>query len=414
MGDASSRCVDNRDSNQSEKRLAQELGDSVSQKFITLSGLSDTFNEELERPPASARERIPYIDQLKSNSERLQSSLLPLLEQQLDTISTLLNPSVLRKDPLETLQLISELQFQLDDTLQKIRSVLSNTHPKGHRAPDKANDKHLEECKQYRTHGLHRRIREGLLSDVTSFCHASYRLIMNLGFTTLRDRDPSTPTNKITLSSTSRIKVSLQSVSGWLTGSEWDTVLDEWRSYMDDGMMDSLLDDAIEQARSIAKSAAETQPMSEPLIESKPQIGELWIPIMKLSRLFFAKLIRSGLERKSIRRYTDMNSYQLHRLNELALQVCAAIHNLNSWANVSGGLTEDSKNRFIQGIKSLVTLFQTSLLDILLYVIPGIPDADYLQAWLVTWNTQLVESTHNIIKFAENTNSASRLFPYLF
>ncbi|KAH9442564.1 hypothetical protein Pst134EA_031925 [Puccinia striiformis f. sp. tritici] len=88
---------------------------------------------------------------------------------------------------------------------------------------------------------------------------------MNLGFTTIRDRDPSTPTNQITLSSTSRIKVSLQSVSGWLTGSEWDTVLDEWRSYMDDGMMDSLLDDAIEQARSIAKSAAETQPMSEPL-----------------------------------------------------------------------------------------------------------------------------------------------------
>jgi hypothetical protein len=52
------------------------------------------------------------------------------------------------------------------------------------------------------------------------------------------------------------------------------------------------------------------------------------IPIIKLSRLFFRKLARDGLNKKPLKSFTDMNSHQLKTLSESAAYISGNLHGI--------------------------------------------------------------------------------------
>ncbi|POW04041.1 hypothetical protein PSTT_10696 [Puccinia striiformis] len=142
------------------------------------------------------------------------------------------------------------------------------------------------------------------------------------------------------------------------------------------------------------------------------QLAKLVIPIFKLSRIFFKKLSKRGLNNERLPVFTEMCSNQIECLVKCAAEVSDDLLQLTvhlDFANRDRGVVTSLE--FIELATTLKARFESPLLLVVLYIIPFIPDNEslnvqnYYRNWCLTWNNQMSLAIHNFECAAKSLNS---------
>jgi hypothetical protein len=142
--------------------------------------------------------------------------------------------------------------------------------------------------------------------------------------------------------------------------------------------------------------------------EATQRLAESVVPILKVSRLFFRKLVRTVLNRTPSKAFTDMNSLQLNTLNKASRSIddhlCSLIHILKDVKKIE---KYDTADALAQSIKKITDHFNSTILLLILYVIPLIPNLndpssqEHFQTWSSHWHHLFLSATHNCLRAAD-------------
>ncbi|KAI7946948.1 hypothetical protein MJO29_011475 [Puccinia striiformis f. sp. tritici] len=156
--DSSDDCCHGLDPHPLESEIQQHWpqGDLVIQGFERLA--SKCFEESdtsLSPDSTGVTLSIDSVNFKNALLTRLGSSILPLLRQQLTTLSDLFKSSDFLNQPGPKLNLILEIQPSLEHNLDQIHSTIYTLYPeKLEEVPSQTNDQHEERAKIFRLHGL--------------------------------------------------------------------------------------------------------------------------------------------------------------------------------------------------------------------------------------------------------------------
>ncbi|KAH9473504.1 hypothetical protein Pst134EA_000583 [Puccinia striiformis f. sp. tritici] len=200
----------------------------------------------------------------------------------------------------------------------------------------------------------------------------------------------------------------IQSTIDRLKASDFDMVKYHWK--LDIINMGSLLEDII---RNLDPSTAENRERPQKHVRDPViQLAKLVIPIFKLSRIFFKKLSKRGLNNERLPVFTEMCSNQIECLVKCAAEVSDDLLQLTvhlDFANRDRGVVTSLE--FIELATTLKARFESPLLLVVLYIIPFIPDNEslnvqnYYRNWCLTWNNQMSLAIHNFECAAKSLNS---------
>ncbi|WAQ85716.1 hypothetical protein PtA15_6A345 [Puccinia triticina] len=381
----------------------RHLGDWLIEGFLNISRKIHQTNW---KSPLAASSTLS-VDQ--DNSElkeviydRIHSSLLPLLQHQITTLSLLL--AGLSKEPESGLKQMLAIQPEIDYNLTQIKAALDVVCPRGLSSLNQADDQQLKQFKTYRLVELREMLWLLAAVYICSALDEASRHIGRMGFST-----SSRPQNR--LSSTYR-KATPDALD-WigftikhLRGSELDVAENRWRYAV--LSIDKELDNLICLVNPTAHSTNQGFPLArEPVI----LLAKSAIPIIKLSKLFFTKLSRAGMNRKLVSSSTDMNSIQLGCLCKSAEKVSEDLPKLLtllSEADVLDGAAAnfDNSQNIIRLAATVASHFETPVqlaVDYLVPLVPetgGLPNKNYYKDWLLTWKIQSILAIHNFIQRA--------------
>ncbi|KAA1092705.1 hypothetical protein PGT21_011759 [Puccinia graminis f. sp. tritici] len=378
------------------------------QADLAIQGFRRLLEDVESRPTSSPRDRS-IIHPLCSKKElltELGSSLLPLLKQQVASLTQALeDPDMLRQDPGPTLELILEIQPKLAQNWDQIIRTMNHIMPLEGPQPDPAIDQNLKEFKPYRLRNLATSIRGDLKMQLQYFLSSSRLVIEEIELT--RDhRATSIGCDSYELDN------SIDSALEWSKVSELDLLNGCWEGALlqtNAGLKDLLFIVHLNY-----------RPISRPIA----QLAKSFIPLLKLTKLFFNKLLRLGLTIKAdVQSYTEMSTAQLllfeRSAQAIARSISASVGRLiepevEDRAQISQELIHQISQELIHQLKSLSPLFQSVLLLLNLYIIPLVPNNKLssaqipFKAWLVTWYTLFFKATNNAINaansFAPNLN----------
>ncbi|KAH9468106.1 hypothetical protein MJO28_006553 [Puccinia striiformis f. sp. tritici] len=403
-------------------------------------------NDRLKKSP-SIEKSEPY-DRLtwQSGLNLLQYSLLPILSQQIETLSRLLEPLDLRRDnTTRKLESILELQVEIDHTMCQITEFVAVICPRPPGVPDRTDDNQLQNLKGSRFQGLLFKIKF-LNHDICALFIHSSQLIQELKLSPKRYRRQTRKFNhrgRVT-QFTELIKESIELITRWLKHSEFHHVQDEWdievggideklakltklinptitkpveeeeesgegtgeeegrEGHVDEGdVEDSDDEDSVDGE----EDQLEIEDLSDPAIE----LARSAMPIIKLSRLFFKKLSRIGNYKFSGEQFTEMSSNQLGRLERSAGDISSLITKLNDkMVEVDVNDQFHTVTILTRTVEDLHPIFDSCILLIILYVVPlmKISPQDHhsssqsdidLKTWLGEWNNLFLTSTQNFI-----------------
>ncbi|KAI9624299.1 hypothetical protein KEM48_009041 [Puccinia striiformis f. sp. tritici PST-130] len=99
-----------------------------------------------EVTPALSTEKVDSNEALLN---KLFSELLPLLARQLNTLSLLLNPEDIRRDPGSKLTRLSELQLAIDHSMTRVAYSMALICPRPLHTFDRVDDHKLERFKSF-------------------------------------------------------------------------------------------------------------------------------------------------------------------------------------------------------------------------------------------------------------------------
>ncbi|KAH9452185.1 hypothetical protein Pst134EB_016141 [Puccinia striiformis f. sp. tritici] len=355
--------------------------DSVVEAF---QGLIDKCMEEDTYNSAANSTLVQHeglvIDQIDLKSDllfQLHSSYLPQLRHQITTLSESLEPSDLLENPQSKFNFISEIQSDLDRTLDQIFSATRVICRLPMELPTiRINDHHLKFFKTYRLYKL------------------QYALTMSFS-------DAITYTREQLLSAACESRFMIEEAMICANGSEFDMVQLEWQNEKR-GIHESLqkLSSMIKPSNLAAEE--ENRSKRKPLSESAIQLARSVVPIMKLSRLFFDKMSKQGMNQKKLPLSTTMCSDQLITISELAQHIDSQISTiLESLGDADTYHEPDISKKLTEAVQQIETHFDAGIILILLHFVPIIPDTDgfpvqnYYKDWLATWNTQLSIAVNN-------------------
>ncbi|KAI9599781.1 hypothetical protein KEM48_002775 [Puccinia striiformis f. sp. tritici PST-130] len=393
----------------SEQRMTKQLqqqGDSIVSGF---QKLSETCNAMGIFMPAEEAPPIHETNFKRDLVVQLKSTLLPELRRHIVTLTELLKPESLLKEPGTKLKLISETQIELDRTLDQMFSAIGVLCPGVHQVSFTGiNDQHLNELKHYRLYGLHKE----LTIDFPQVSGTS--LTLSAGDSTLDGDDSSSLIHQLTLS-TGDFTFDGDDSSSLIHQLPLSTRNSTFKSHDDvDSTRDYILDDVSHCHVSIDSMinwlegsefdiSTPTIHLSKPIIE----LARILIPVIKLLRLLFDKLSERGMNRKRLPLYTTMNSDQLDSIGKMAEQVGDILQRLKDIFVESSpqpdGLTAQM---LTQDVQSLEYLINNPLFLVLVYFLPIVPDTDgfptqnYLKAWLASWKTLFTIAKNNFVHAA--------------
>ncbi|KAH9441274.1 hypothetical protein MJO28_015748 [Puccinia striiformis f. sp. tritici] len=386
-------------SNEARMRLHQRQGDSVIKAFKILiskynpSGAQDPFDRRVESDP------LEQVEEKEGSLHQLRFDFLPLLDDQIVSLLRSLDLTRLRKEPMLALELISDIQSELDQTLDSIQYAISITCPKPHASSsDRLNDQHLKDFKLFRVDGLHHMFITNVMESVIPMFRLSYRLLQQLKLST-KEYKYATRINRTKKSIVEHGTSScneIQSTLGWVEDSEFDTIRFGWPDQAD------LIDDQLEQiSRLINQEPHYVEEYFREVTLSKQvmELAKSIVPIVKLSRLFLNKLSAQGIDRKLLPMHTGMRSDQVDSLSVLAASVRVIIDRF-----ITVLTQADTNHRAATRVTlkhsalRLEELFQSSLLLICFHLVPSIQngEGDYLKTWFTTWSDQLSWAIQNL------------------
>ncbi|KAI9605802.1 hypothetical protein H4Q26_004170 [Puccinia striiformis f. sp. tritici PST-130] len=324
-------------------------------------------------------------------------------------LSTALSPNDLRKEPGSALKLISSIQSDLVQTFDQIRSVVCNisidSNPNA--SPIESVGQHLH----FRLHDLEPRYTRDVLRDLHKLWYGFHELIRSMEITT--KKYAATDINGAAISRwTMKHATSCLERIDWmiecLAGSDFDMVQYDWPRKMHgmDGMLSQLLD-LINPPTMMSEGnlpLPAEQPHSEHLINLRIELAKSVITIIKLSKLFFNKLSKRGLNMKRLPLNLGMSFDELADLSRSAEYIARGfgyiVECLRDGAEVL-------RIVFIEAIRLLGRRFKKYMSIILLHVVPLVPKTDsfpvqdYFRTWFATWYDQLTLAIQNY-EFAVN------------
>ncbi|KAI7950123.1 hypothetical protein MJO28_008944 [Puccinia striiformis f. sp. tritici] len=347
--------------------------------------------------------KIPNQPGIKKKATfQLHSSILPGLRSQIVTISDLTDPDDLSKAPGSQLKLISDVQSELNHTLDQIISATSILYAQ---PPDPltipGNDGHLEERKYFRLNNFLHYLADFLLEDIGPVCSASSELIEKLKLSTDPDQFKSDVfvvwVREDLLERKSDFLASIDGVIQWLTGTDFDIVQLDWKNEI------LVLDELLETIGDLTGYSVDPTEYN-----SLIPLAKLVIPLIKLSRIFFNKLSVQEMNRKPLPMYTKTCS---HSLNSMASSLGDVIDDLSEIASLLRydlrTPAADTCQSLIDGVQSLQDRLKSSLALIRTHFLPIIPDTknfpiqNYYKAWFATWQTMFTVAGDNLSKAAE-------------
>ncbi|KAH9445965.1 hypothetical protein MJO28_012191 [Puccinia striiformis f. sp. tritici] len=406
----------------------QQQGDLVVQGFARLCKNYNPgkYHEDRWRAHRWAKGEGFQPDELDLRKEflkRLRSSLLPLLREQITSLSHLLDPTRLRIESESTLELILEKQSELDTTLHEIEDALENIRSEEdpYTLPESQDDdQHLKEFKGFRIAGLDNCLRD-LLIATTSLFKQSQKNIQQLELSTEEsqssssnsdsEESQSSPTDiasirKQIIDSASSSSVAAGCMIKWIEGSDIQLVQSNWSCQFRfiDAQMEELLKSISLPANpgeSDESFKDESAVLSKLFVELAPQA----LPLMKLCRLFFNKLSNNGMNSKRLPFYTDMSSAQLTDLFELLGKVAGNVRQIVVWLkSIRGSMSMPiGIDWLFSSAQMLKKCLEPQLPLVSSYLVPLVPDTSGFSAqthykdWLIFWLAQLGVATQNFL-----------------
>ncbi|POW10608.1 hypothetical protein PSTT_05998 [Puccinia striiformis] len=350
------------------------------QAALVIQGFNRLAEYEFNLPSTPADLSIDRLRSQKDLLTQLHTSLLPLLHHQITTISQALDYSELRQDTASKLALMLEIQPQIAHTVDQVIRAFNDIIAGRVLEPFPTNDQHFEEFKFFRLHGADFSIREDYIVHLPTLWENSCRRAIN---------------HTISLLGASELSILWDR---WLDGlADIDTALTELST-----LSNPRPDDTISTSQdTTSTSQGERKVLSKQAI----QLINSFIPIAKLSRLFFVKLFREGMNSKQVPLSTDMSSHQMDFLDTSACNIGECFTDMLYQLEDSDIDPRPGTSRYLIGeIEKLTPLFQSYLVLVVLYIVPLYPDINglssqiYFRDWFVSWNTSFSVATHNAIQ----------------
>lgn len=143
----------------------------------------------------------------------------------------------------------------------------------------------------------------------------------------------------------------------------------------------------------------------QPIID----LAQLVVPIMKLSKLFFRKLLKHGINCQRLPSFTQMNSSQLRCLCQPKGDVIARLRLLfEILLDVDATFPAprpDAIRNITQTVEQIASDLEAASLSVVRYVVPlidSLVDQNSYQAWFVTWNAFINTAIHNFVQAANH------------
>ncbi|KAH9448725.1 hypothetical protein Pst134EA_028017 [Puccinia striiformis f. sp. tritici] len=390
------------------------------------------------------------IDEIASSErslDELSSHLLPDLQRQVNKLSHSLSLFSLETElDSSKFELLSQIQLELEQTLDQMNSLIVVICPESLFAPYRSDDQNLKRLKSYRRFSLKEDIYEA--SRLISQLFDVGREILEEVKQPPKMRGESQHSRcRMYIMYMKRTKLtkfltdSSQAAIDCIEGSELDVAENNWQRALV-GINSSLHeittlllpltrslrrgsrgdyrpepDDAYLQE--IQRSFDREHLVHGPVIQLARSIKV----IIKISKRFFDKISRgNGMNTKRLQPlFTEMSSKQIDSLNRSVVNVS---NDLSILIRLSRSTemhydqdpeTATIRSRhFIQVVNELKSHFDAPLVVLLLYLVPSIPDThtglglsiqDYYKDWFRTWNTLLILAIENFINLARRIDT---------
>ncbi|KAI7938253.1 hypothetical protein MJO28_015173 [Puccinia striiformis f. sp. tritici] len=309
------------------------------------------------------------MDSQENLLTELSSDLLPLLKPRLDALISVVQPLGLIDDPEWALELVSDVQSEFEDTIDRIESILTRLCPEPMPIPNRTNDHHLKALKSCRLYRL----------------KIEFEKVDHLG-------DP-----------WALAEESMELAIKQLKETKFDLIQNRWKpKILMFGTLIGILNDGL---------ISSTEPNALPVQfrrESVIRLVRSSLPIIKLYRLLFVKLSKlGGRDEYFDPIYTEMNSQQIDSLSKSAGEVNEDFHQLLALfvELEENDLEAFHPCQFVKIIKTLKSRFEAALYLLLLYLTPAIPDADsqdQFKTWFIVWNNSIISAMQNFEHVVES------------
>ncbi|KAI7936640.1 hypothetical protein MJO28_015539 [Puccinia striiformis f. sp. tritici] len=367
-----------------------------------------------EVTPALSTEKVDSNEALLN---KLFSELLPLLARQLNTLSLLLNPEDIRRDPGSKLTRLSELQLAIDHSMTRVAYSMALICPRPLHTFDRVDDHKLERFKSFWLNKLVESIGD-MQFQVSVALNAACEHIEALNLCIVHEFMEDTVCEFMEGRGSPVYAGSIYIPSAFINStiklrseSELTVAIRLWK--LGAHMIPKQLRQAI---GSLGSSPDHVEirglPSSRQVVrESVIHLTEHLLSIMKLSRLFFNKILRSGINREGLPAYTEMNSKQLRCLCNSACNVSFDLSGLvdllqTAERSLPANLV-DTRN-FTEVVQTLASRFEALLLLFRTYLVPLIrqTDQDHYKNWFAIWDTQF---TLAVIRFQNLARSIGHI-----
>ncbi|POV96325.1 hypothetical protein PSHT_15210 [Puccinia striiformis] len=365
-----------------------------------------------EPHPDQASIEVPIltrpIDTIRVDSyEGILTEWLSELGRQVGTLSRLIDPEDMRKDPGANLIRLLELQPALDHNLTRIADSIALICPRPAHTSKRVDDQQLRQFKSYPLNELadcSSEVQFHMSCGFASACNHLERLDICMEYK-FRDNGYL----DVYKSFTEDVSVDIDFMINLLSGSELVGAKGYWgwglrRMTRQFSKAIASLDSSTDHL-TLQREYQTRQFLRQPVLH----LTQLFIPVLKLSRLFFDKLSGPRMNMKRLPAYTQMNSKQLKRWFESTQQYSAYLSNLWDLLIEADGAPEGDRvviREITEAARDLVDLFAAQMLLVFLYIVPLIPEADlnqnHYKNWFTTWNIQFTLAIDNYKQLARS------------
>ncbi|KAI9601187.1 hypothetical protein H4Q26_000991 [Puccinia striiformis f. sp. tritici PST-130] len=363
------------------------------------------------------------IDQVRTQEgllDRMHSSLLPQLDDQIKTLSLSLVPSDVWKEPKAKRQLILRTMSELEKTIDQIKSIIAATCPACtgpmSSAPERTDDHHLRGLKSYRLQRLKPKFNEEVLYQINQIFTHAHALFQKIVLAPEGVKPDKLDEGSDRKSLTRWVDIACKSIKSTIKdseSSELDLAQESWHFEVPkiDTMFEEIIgiayqpktDFVTEDGRRISRT-----PIHEPVV----QLARRMIPIIKLVKIFYNKISRRGMNQHRFPPFTKMSSEQIsyiaHSMSTFHGDVIKLRLLLQRANERFGAVTGKEFMRLINNLKSHI---ETPLVLIPLHYIPLIPATNgpelrtYYITWFETWSDQFYLAIHNFKRLAKRFDS---------
>jgi hypothetical protein len=338
---------------------------------------------------------------------QLQFDSLPQLLQQINALPKLLKLSELQDDISGSIhESILKIQSKLEENLDQIQSISASIKEGPIGSASSTDDKHFEKIKEFRRAGV---------SIKLMFLGDDLGEVFSFGARTMEELEESSQAKsgsppicpwrvyyqELTVTATKGIDKLMK----WITRHEFINLQEDWPlrlSTYDSGIdrLNQFINQTINPPK--PKDGKELSVNLKNLKKKAILLVQLFITVIKLSRLFFTKLAKEGLNKTPLKPFIDMNSNQLSKLSESPINIGSNLYGIVK--NIESRACD--KTYITQAINQIVQSFDSNLLLVFLYVIPLVPNSlsspNCLYNSLLTWYNLFSSATENFICAAKS------------